>query len=312
MHDLAIVIPAYKIDFFEETLKSLTRQSCKDFTVYVGDDCSPSNFEELVLQYQDRLDIVYKKFESNLGGENLVAQWTRCIEMTQSEPWIWLFSDDDVMGDRCVELFYKRKKNDGENYLYHFDVKVIDSSNRVIKDALDYPPVITSEDFYCKKGCARLDSFVVEYVFSRKVYESVDGFQSFDLAWGSDIATWCKMGKDGGIHTIMGDFVFWRKSEKNITPDLNRSMARRKFRIDMDYFMWAKHFFGTKKIDLFTKYFLFRNFVFYSNSLTFADCGEILNVGVENAVISNYLKKIVMLMYPIVKVLKKIKGILRK
>ena len=37
---LAIVIPYYKIAFFEETLKSLANQTNKQFIVYIGDDAS--------------------------------------------------------------------------------------------------------------------------------------------------------------------------------------------------------------------------------------------------------------------------------
>ena len=40
MKTLAIIIPAYKGRFLGEALESLARQSCMDFTVYVGDDCS--------------------------------------------------------------------------------------------------------------------------------------------------------------------------------------------------------------------------------------------------------------------------------
>lgn len=83
---LAIVIPAYKIDFFSATLDSLATQTCKDFTVYVGDDCSPADFESLVNEYQDKLDIHYQKFATNMGGRDLVGQWKRCMDMTQGEP----------------------------------------------------------------------------------------------------------------------------------------------------------------------------------------------------------------------------------
>lgn len=40
---LAIVIPYYKITFFEDTLESLAHQTDKRFKVYIGDDASPKN-----------------------------------------------------------------------------------------------------------------------------------------------------------------------------------------------------------------------------------------------------------------------------
>ena len=46
--NLAIVIPYYKIDFFAATLDSLVHQTNTNFTVYIGNDASPTNPEELI------------------------------------------------------------------------------------------------------------------------------------------------------------------------------------------------------------------------------------------------------------------------
>lgn len=43
----------------------------------------------------------------------------------------------------------------------------------------------------------------MEYIFSRAIYNKVNGFQNFEMAWGSDIATWIKMGAEKGIKTLM-------------------------------------------------------------------------------------------------------------
>ena len=106
-HRLAIIIPAYKATFLSAALESIAAQICKDFTLYVGDDCSPEPIGDIVEQYRDRIELVYLRFNTNLGGKDLVAQWERCIAMSQDEPYIWLFSDDDVMEPSCVELLLK-------------------------------------------------------------------------------------------------------------------------------------------------------------------------------------------------------------
>lgn len=46
---LAIIIPYYKLAFFEENLQSLSNQTDQRFKVYIGDDASPetpANFQE--------------------------------------------------------------------------------------------------------------------------------------------------------------------------------------------------------------------------------------------------------------------------
>jgi len=86
MHDLAIIIPAYKEPFLYEALESLARQDDLRFKVYVGDDASPANLKEIVDQFTDRLDISYHRFSENLGGTSLAQQWNRCVRMS-AEPW---------------------------------------------------------------------------------------------------------------------------------------------------------------------------------------------------------------------------------
>ena len=67
---LAIVIPYYKIDFFEETLKSIASQSDKHFTLYIGNDASPNDPLPLIKQYFEEEDYHYFDYENNLGGQN--------------------------------------------------------------------------------------------------------------------------------------------------------------------------------------------------------------------------------------------------
>ena len=305
---LAIVIPAYKIDFFRDTLESLACQTNKDFTVYIGEDCSPSDFKSLVNEYKDRLDIRYHRFSENLGGSDLVAHWERCIELTHGEPWIWLFSDDDVIGNRCVELFYKEISNGLKFDVYHFDVKIIDSKGRITYQPSAYPEVIDSETLYKETSKDNIRSFVVENVFSRIIYERVGGFESFPMAWGSDMATWLKMGKDKGLKTICGDCVFWRKSDKNITPSKERDIIKRKFFIQTDFYEWVNKFFGSEDIRKFNKYVFFRYCVHYSNLIMMEDIKEVMSYAILKGIISPSQKYATLIFLPALRVAQSIKA----
>ena len=95
---IAIVIPAYKFRFLRQTLDSIVVQTCRSFTVYIGDDASPQNLKEIVSDYADKMNIVYRRFDTNLGGVDLPGHWDRCIALAK-EPVVWFFSDDDLM---CV------------------------------------------------------------------------------------------------------------------------------------------------------------------------------------------------------------------
>ena len=305
MKSLAIVIPAYKIDFFRDTLESFVQQTCQDFTVYVGDDCSSEDFGSLVAEYQDKLDIEYHRFDENIGRKDLVGQWERCIALTQGEPWICLFSDDDVLGERFVEYFLNEINGEGGKYdLYHYNVKVINSKGCVIRNTNDYPNVIDSWSFYKGKASAKLDSFVVEYIFSRSIYESVGGFEKFDMAWGSDIATWIKMGVENGIKTISGEYVYWRQSEKNITPNHSNEMVQKKINTEIQFQKWVNDFFGTVETHRFNRYVFFRSYFFYSLNMTWQQAKDAVNSAVSSGnigLVSGFLFK---LFFPIVRVAK--------
>lgn len=259
-HELAIVIPAYKVDFLKSALNSIANQTSKDFIVYIGDDCSPYDLKSIVKEYINVFPLVYKRFDNNMGGKNLVSQWNRCLEMTQGEKWLWLFSDDDIMGPKCVELFYSQLKSFPIYDVYHFDVKVIDDNNNITSIPNSYPDVISSYDYYSGKMQGRFLSLVVENIFSREIWEETGGFENFDLAWGSDTASWTKFMHRTGMKTIHGDNVLWRCSNQNISPNTSEDMVVRKLNALNDFYKWSISFFNNKgfKFRLLNLYTYFR------------------------------------------------------
>ena len=244
MKRLAIIIPAYKAKFLPAALESIAAQTCKDFTLYIGDDCSPEPIGDIVEQYRDKIELVFQRFAANIGGKDLVAQWERCIAMSHNEPYIWLFSDDDVMEPSCVEKLLKQIENmKGAYDLYHFDVKEINEEGEVTKALPEYPQVLGAYDFYKGKNTGRCRSYVVENVFSRRIYEQSGGFKNFDLAWGSDVATWCIFCGNKGMYKIPDTHVRWRRSSQNITPDKSRHTAERKLMAECDFLKWSYNYF---------------------------------------------------------------------
>lgn len=249
MNQLAIIIPAYKETFLDRALRSIALQTCHDFTVYIGDDASPHNIKSIVEEYEQKINIVYHRFEENLGGKDLVGQWERCIALSKDEPWIWLFSDDDEMEPKCVERFYSEIETD-ENYdLYHFNVDIIDENGGLFARRQPFPDWLCSKEFIVEKLKGNIASYVVEYIFSRKCYEKCGGFQKYDLAWGSDDATWIKFGLDKGIKTIDGAKVKWRHSGLNISPSNNdKPLVERKVEADLVHITYMNELWPHTKL----------------------------------------------------------------
>lgn len=299
---LAIVMPVYKGVFFEETLRSIASQTDKRFTVYIGDDCSPDNLYDIVKLFRGEIDIVYDKFQENLGGRDLVGHWARCIAMTRGEEWIWLFSDDDLMDKDCVKSFYETLElNIGEEYLYHFNVRVIDESGDIIRENNKFPEMLSNVDFFKKRATNMIASFVVEYIFSRKVYTNMGGFERFDLAWGSDHATWIKFSSQCGIVTIGGGEVSWRQSDHNISPNTRDALlSKRKVVASAAYYLWVKEYLKKERISTFfyIKHFLNDNRV-YNDVVSWRDMqkvvvsfiGEINGIYIFPAVVGMFIHR---------------------
>lgn len=231
--DLAIVIPAYKKTYLQKTLESIANQTDKRFHLYIGDDCSPYDLKSIVEEFSDRIPLTYHRFKENLGGKDLVAHWERCIALTNDEPYIWLFSDDDTMDSKCVESFFSLPVNVRDDSLVHLNIRMIDDlDSGKIKSLPVFPANMSAGEFLEAKLRGKIISFVIEFIFSRKLYEKVDGFQNFDLAWGSDFMTWLKMAaaSQNGIVSVPADnnLVNWRRSNENISPNKSSTVLFRK------------------------------------------------------------------------------------
>lgn len=246
---LAIVLPAYKRLFFKETLESICNQTCKDFTLYIGDDSSLEDLYDVVKDYEHRINIVYHRFQSNLGSSDLVAHWERCIDLTQGEEWLWLFSDDDLMEPDNVTLFYEYAAANPDSELLHFNTKIINENNTQLLPVRPFPSKLDTSTFFAQRLRSKIHSSVVEYVFTKNLYLKNNKFEHFDLGWYADDATWIKFSRETGIRTIEGTFVRWRYSGSNISSRVNdETIIKRKLKSSIEYLRWTDKFFALNNL----------------------------------------------------------------
>lgn len=234
---IAIVIPAFKPDYLAATLESIARQQNQNFQVYIGDDASPSDLRSICQPYLDRFSWNYVRFPSNLGSSSLVSHWNRCVKLT-SEPWVWLFSDDDLMEPECVGRLVRAIGEEGKSFdLFHFNVIKIDSVGKIIRHETEFPAILTWLEFAQARLRFELSSYAPDYVFSREAFDLVDGFVDFPLAWCSDDATWISMASNRGIRTLDGPKVQWRFSDVNISSS-KLAVVSRKIDAMICFLLW--------------------------------------------------------------------------
>ncbi|OAB27874.1 Glycosyltransferase involved in cell wall bisynthesis [Flavobacterium fryxellicola] len=210
---LAIVIPFYKLFFFEETLQSLANQTDKRFKVYIGNDASPENPNHLLEKYQGQFEFIYHRFESNLGGTSLVKQWERCIAKIENEKWIMILGDDDYLETNVVAKWYQHYDAfyDKSNVIRFASKSVNMKLNGIISDSFTHPLWEKAAASYFRRFKGLTRSTLSEYVFSKESFLNY-GFHDFPLAWHSDDAAWLDFSDSRPIYTINDSNVFVRFS----------------------------------------------------------------------------------------------------
>ena len=217
--DLVIVIPAVKAAYFAAALQSVAGQSDQRFRLCVFDDASAEDLRGIFQTVCGGMpNATFHRFEENLGRRSLVAQWNRCVAQTR-EPWVWLFSDDDIAGPDCVAAFHRtlaaNRAEAGD--VYRFNTVLIDAQGRPSPTTRPHPPRESAVGFTRRWLAGECDCFAVEHIFARRAFERERGFVDFPLGWCSDIASWAAFAGPHPIRTVEGPLVQWRLSAANVS-----------------------------------------------------------------------------------------------
>lgn len=230
---LAIIIPYYKITFFEETLKSLASQTDKQFKVYIGDDASTENPSNLLQKYQGQFSFVYHKFEENLGSISLVKQWERCISLTKNEEWMMVLGDDDVIGKNVVQQFYANLPDivNTSNVVRYASCKINEKGAEISK-IYDNPKIESSVDFLFRKSRSSLS----EYIFNSKQIKEI-GFKDLPLGWFSDVLGVLEFSNFGNVFSINEAIVYVRISKLSISGNKDNLSIKERATFDFYYYL---------------------------------------------------------------------------
>ena len=215
---LAIIIPYYKLTFFEATLDSLAAQTNQNFKVYIGDDASEECPKDLLRKYQGKFSFLYHRFETNLGGISLTQQWERCISLAGNEQWIMILGDDDMLGSNVVEKFYHSVSivNQKRLQVIRYSTIVINDVGEKTSNLFNHSLIEYPIDSYLKKIQHQTRSSLSEYIFTRNTYLKYNFFD-YPLAWHSDDRAWIEFSDNKPIYTINDSVIYIRVSDESIT-----------------------------------------------------------------------------------------------
>nr|WP_315234329.1 glycosyltransferase family 2 protein [uncultured Flavobacterium sp.] len=245
---LAIIIPYYKLTFFEATLQSLAIQTDKRFKVYIGDDGSPENPIVLLEKYKNQFDFIYHRFDENLGGVSLVQQWERCIAMIGNEEWFMILGDDDTLSVTCIEEFYFNLSEILYNKckVIRFATVIKDEVNNKTSSLYTHPKLEKATDFFYRRFKNKTRSSLSEYIFRKSAYEK-HGFYNYNFAWYADDRAWLEFSEFNYIYSINSSYMSFRLSDENISRADYKIKEKQEVKVVFFKFVVFRYFFNFKR-----------------------------------------------------------------
>ena len=90
---ISIAIPAYKAKYLAQAIESVLNQTFNDFELIIVNDQSPEDITSIVKSFNDRR-IRYYINDKNIGGNDPVANWNKCLSYAKGEFFAMICDED--------------------------------------------------------------------------------------------------------------------------------------------------------------------------------------------------------------------------
>lgn len=225
---ISVVIPAYKVKYFEASLSSILNQDFNDYEIVICDDCPTDDVRDVldsVLSHRQVPGLRYYKNETRLSeGGNL----SRCIELARGQ-YIKPVYDDDILLPGCLSAFTDVLDRYPDVSLVSSRRNIIDEEGKRIADIMatvmpfDEDSCVHGRDLVSFLGDITLN-FIGEpttVMFRRdQIIAEVGrlahlGGQS--IHWVGDLAIYVKLLRQGHLGMLCDAYSCFRFSKEQIS-----------------------------------------------------------------------------------------------
>ena len=196
---VSIIMPSYNTaEFIAESIQSVLAQSYKDWELFIVDDCSTDNTDEVVKPYLSDERIKYLKNEKNSGA---AVSRNRALRETKGKWIAFLDSDDLWMPDKLSkQIKFMEKHGYHFSYTNYSEINTEGMKNGV---TITGPKRITKCGMfnYCWPGC-----LTVMYDA-----ETVGLIQIADIKKNNDYAMWLQVCKKADCYLLEEELALYRR-----------------------------------------------------------------------------------------------------
>ena len=218
-----------------QTLKSLSQQTVKDFSLLVVDDCSTDNTLSIVEQH---LKLWEEGFEVISMPENRGTAYCRNFALHHCKtPLMMFFDSDDIAEPDLVETLYNRMLSDERLIAVSCYCRYMDERGNKLAGGLFLGP--KSEEEFIKKASAGKMMFMLpptlfkrEYAIKAGGYRQAEWFPKGKIRLedlSEDVDLWGRMSDfytDGKLMLTIPETLFcYRKQEASLSTGFAKSRA---------------------------------------------------------------------------------------
>lgn len=222
MPKFTVSIPAYKSKFLKECIQSVLNQEYSDFELIILNDCSPEPVERIVESFNDSR-ISYFKNDRNVGPENLILNWNRCLNLANGE-FIIILGDDDRLDSTYLSEFELLSGKYPNLNVYHCRSKIIDETGKVLELTASWPEYESVYESIWHRLRGLRNQFISDFVYRRKYLIDRGGFFYLPYAWGSDDITFFIAASEAGIAHINNPIFNYRRTNLTISSTGNNEI----------------------------------------------------------------------------------------
>lgn len=179
-----VAIPAFKRKFFKDAIVSVLAQAYPKWELVIVDDASPENLNSIVGEFNDSR-IRYYRNDKNIGAENVVDNWNKCLGYAKGD-YVICMGDDDRLLPNCLEEYALLIEKYPGVGLLHGWTEVIDENSYVKSLAAHRCEFESAMSLAWHRRYAYRVQFIGDFCFEIEWLRKQGGFFKLPMAWGSD------------------------------------------------------------------------------------------------------------------------------
>lgn len=237
---VSIAIPAYKCNFLAESIESALNQDYGNIELIIVNDKSPYDIDSVVGHYNDSR-IRYYVNSKNLGKNNPVNNWNRCLELARGEFFVLLCDDDFLCPNFVSELLSLARRYPNCN-VFHSRRLVRNEATGIVTESNEWPEWESLDSFYENKLKWIRIHTITEFMYRAEYVQRLK-YISFPLAWGSDDISIINFAKEGGIASSKSCLAVFRVNEVQLSKNDTHMVQKAKARI-LNFYWVGEYFKG--------------------------------------------------------------------